>query len=138
VGANLYEVDTDARASVQASAESMANTSTAGAPTKVSSATAAADATAVLTVSNSHRTPSIRFLGKDGWRMALSHNSQSNEQSGPQKVASVPKPPRPVVSIPPMFGRPAFSAEEIEALILGGASVAPKVVSYSGGAKFKY
>ena len=38
----------------------------------------------------------------------------------------------------PMYGRPSFTEVEMEALILGGASIAPTVVAHSKGAKFTY
>jgi hypothetical protein len=37
----------------------------------------------------------------------------------------------------PMYGRPQFTEAEIEALLTGGATMAPKVLSHSTGAKFK-
>lgn len=67
----------------------------------------------------SHRTPSIHFLGKEGWARKL-----AGEQT-PQ-----------VVYIPPSYGRPAFTEEEMEALVTGGANLAPQVKDYSSGAMF--
>lgn len=67
-----------------------------------------------------HRVPSIKFLGKEGWA---------------KRLAGTPEPE--MVYIPPNYGRPMFSEEEMEALILGGASLAPEVVEYSYGAQFK-
>lgn len=36
----------------------------------------------------------------------------------------------------PMYGRPKFTEEEMEALMMGGATIAPQVVSVSSGASF--
>jgi hypothetical protein len=37
-----------------------------------------------------------------------------------------------------MYGRPKFTDAEMEALITGGANMAPEVVVHSSGAKFSY
>jgi hypothetical protein len=67
----------------------------------------------------SHRNPSIHFLGKDGWKIALT-------------------PFVPVVHapLPANYGRPGFSEEEMEALMMGGANLSPEVKQPSGGAIF--
>lgn len=137
VGAPLYEIDTDATASVEAASSSSSNSSeaaesaTASAPTeeapKAAEQPAAAAATTTPASSSSsaapHRTPSIQFLGKEGWAARLRGETQ----------AVVELPP-----IHPMYGRPAFSEEEMEALMLGGAEQAPKIASLSSGATFTY
>jgi hypothetical protein len=65
------------------------------------------------------RVPSIKFLGKDGWAQALS------------PTAAVVYAP-----MPPNYGRPKFSEAEMEALITGGANIAPQVKKHSSGAMF--
>lgn len=81
------------------------------------------------------RNPSIHFLGKSGWAERLSGHKETVSsdviaQSSPTAVVSVQS------DIHPMYGRPAFTEIEMEALIMGGAETAPSVVSPSGGARF--
>ena len=72
------------------------------------------------TSTTQHRILSIKFLGKAGWARLLTATEEAE-----------------IFVIPPMYGRPTFSEEEMEALILGGASIAPEVVGFSYGAAFK-
>lgn len=130
VGAPLYEIDTEATASVEASSKA----SDAAPPSspkedeahKVTDEPVAAGAAAVAakTTSSSpapqHRTPLIQFLGKEGWAARLRVGSE---------VVELPP-------IHPMYGRPAFTDEEMEAIMLGGAEQAPKIVKLSSGATF--
>jgi hypothetical protein len=68
----------------------------------------------------------IHFRGKDGWaQLKVVAASQSKAQPT-------------VIHIPPMYGRPAFTEQEIEALITGGANTAPVVKQHSSGAVFGY
>merc|ERR1711935_330275 len=57
------------------------------------------------------RVPSIRFLGKEGWQRALTAEVE--------------------LVIPVTYGRLDFSEEEIEALLSGGANIAPEIKEYS-------
>jgi pyruvate/2-oxoglutarate dehydrogenase complex dihydrolipoamide acyltransferase (E2) component len=120
VGAALYEIDTEAEASVTASVEA--------APTKKQPVVAAPlvaqpAAAAAVEETSSHRAPSIKFLGKEGWlRLRSSH----------AEAAVV------VFVIPPNYGRPKFTEEEMEALITGGANLSPDVKRQSSGAIFGY
>ena len=136
VGANLYEIDTEAEATVSA-----ADPAAAPAPVSVEAPSAAAKtaappasvATSIPAQDNS-RKPSIGFLGKTGWATKLSG-------APPQPQSLVPDKPNGVVvldgtMLTASYGRPAFSEEEMEALILGGANVAPSVISVSHGALF--
>ena len=66
------------------------------------------------------RIPSIHFLGKEGWARVLSGGSSV------------------VQHIPANYGRLVFSEEEMEALITGGASIAPEVKEYSSGGSFVF
>ena len=68
-----------------------------------------------------NRTPSIHFLGKEGW---------ARRRSGVQTPT--------IVYVPPSYGRPVFTEEEMEALVTGGASLAPDVKKYSSGSMFGY
>ena len=126
VGANLYEIDTDATASV--STQDVAKVETKAAPESDSKATSPVKsppppAVQMISKASATRTPSIHFLGKDGWASRL--NGQKSKE-----------PPQ-VVYIPPTYGRPKFTQEEMDALITGGADLAPSVLNYSTGAKFK-
>ena len=147
VGSQLYELDTEATGfTVEATATDTEDTT----PSTSSSSTAepaAAAAAAVETPvaaaaasssssssSTDHRTPSIHFLGKDGWEA---------RKSGTTTTAAVSTNPLAVTAIAddaavrhPMYGRPVFTDEEMEALLAGGATIAPEVAHYSSGAKF--
>eukprot|EP00550_Attheya_septentrionalis_P005745 CAMPEP_0198283460 /NCGR_PEP_ID=MMETSP1449-20131203/3029_1 /TAXON_ID=420275 /ORGANISM="Attheya septentrionalis, Strain CCMP2084" /LENGTH=197 /DNA_ID=CAMNT_0043980049 /DNA_START=394 /DNA_END=987 /DNA_ORIENTATION=- len=76
------------------------------------------------------RSPSIQFLGKEGWALRLS--PQHETESPVKGTTSVT-----VEHLHPMYGRPQFSEEEMEALMMGGANQAPEVQIHSGGAVFK-
>lgn len=122
VGAKLYEIDTDATAAVstkdapksEAKKASVESEPKAG-PSKKATPPPNASKTPA-------RTPSIHFLGKEGWASRLSGQKLNQPQ---------------VVYIPPMYGRPKFTQEEMDALITGGADLAPSVLDYSRGAKFQ-
>jgi len=116
VGSSLYEIDTNAEATVSADAPP------APTPTKEEDAPTEAPAAAAVSVPPTAqlRTPSITFLGKEGWMRRLSAQE------------AVPDTP-----ISSMYGRPVFSETEMEALILGGANVAPSVVSMSSTTVFE-
>jgi hypothetical protein len=58
-------------------------------------------------------------LGKDGWATALAGQV-----------------PEIVYEIPASYGRLKFTEEEMDALVLGGANIAPDIKAYSGGARF--
>ena len=122
VGADLYEIDTEAEATVTASETLAAEEAAAPAAKAATPAPAAAAPAASTTAENSHRTPSINFLGKDGWARVLSG------------AGSAPI----VYAIPADYGRPEFTEDEMEALVLGGANIAPDVKVYSAGAEFGY
>ena len=124
VGADLCEIDTEAEATVEAS-ESSSSPAEAAPATEapIAAATAAPPTPApakAAPVSPGARTPSIHFLGKDGWARVLSGGSSAVQQ------------------IPANYGRLTFSEEEMEALITGGASLAPDVKEYSSGGSFVF
>ena len=129
VGAPLYEIDTDATATVTSESSTKSESSSKAAESPKEEAPQPAQepvAAAQSSGSKSHRTPSIQFLGKEGWAARLKGDTSPTEQ-----VVDLPP-------IHPMYGRPAFSEEEMEAFMLGGAEQAPKVVSHSSGAVFTY
>merc|ERR1740117_916128 len=125
VGADLYEIDTEGVATVEAAA---APSTTEEAPAAPSTAEpVAAASTPAPTVSSSSsssssdvsseaRIPSINFLGKDGWAAALTV--------------------KPEVVVPANYGRLPMSEEEIEALMSGGANLAPELKAYSTNATY--
>jgi hypothetical protein len=99
------------------------------------------------------RIPSIKFLGKDGWssRKSVSSSPESSSIVPDTKTVSVKAPPSLVSSSPKAsspskshsaitvggetikstFGRGRISDQEMESLLLGGASTAPNIVRSS-------
>jgi pyruvate/2-oxoglutarate dehydrogenase complex dihydrolipoamide acyltransferase (E2) component len=142
VGAALYEIDTEAEASLDAAEPAAANAAATEepksepavkappppaaqtAPTTIAASTDTAD-------SSSDRAPSIHFLGKDGWAQRKSGHEPTAPVGGSGQKQTVV-----VEAIHPMYGRPKFSEAEMEALLTGGASMAPNVLLHSSGAKF--
>jgi len=119
VGADLYEIDSEAEPTVEADAAAEAAQPAAAAPVSAPSSGSTPvelAATDDPSTKPSSRVPAIKFLGKEGWQRVLT--------------------PEPEVSIPPSYGRLEFSEEEIEALISGGANLAPDVEEFSDGAVF--
>jgi len=129
VGADLYELDTDAEATVDTSAAPVSAPKTAKEggkeppPPKAETPKPSVKAATSQQKTQQHqRMPSIQFLGKEGWSRKLA------------VTPDLPPPP----PLPINYGRPSFSEEEIEALMTGGASMAPTVKQHSYGAKFGY
>jgi len=116
VGSDLYEIDSEAEATVEASEVAqpaqMATHASAPATEPTPTKSMAPD----ISSSTTSRLPSIKFLGKDGWQRALTVE--------------------PEFVIPATYGRLAFSEEEMEALLSGGANLAPELQEYSKGAVF--
>lgn len=137
VGANLYEIDTEAEATVTASsdapaAETAAETESSP-PPPVAATEPAVSVPPAAAASEAHREPSIHFLGKDGWSRRLSG----------APISLIPDKPNGVVvldgsMLTSNYGRPAFTEAEMEALMMGGADIAPQVVSHSSGAMFAW
>lgn len=122
VGADLYELDTEAEATVEASSAAPAPAPSAAkesapAPAPAPKKAAASPAPAPSKPATQHRTPAIQFLGKEGWM---------------RKLAGVPELP----PVPKNYGRPAFTEAEMEALMTGGANLVPQVKQHSSGAVF--
>ena len=128
VGSKLYEIDTEATAT----ATSPSTTEPMATP-KVQEMPAAAKtpAASAAAVSVPHgRTPSIHFLGKEGWAKQLS-----------PAASKLPAKPNATTTLDgsfltPMYGRPLFSEKDMETLILGGANIAPSVKTFSTGSTF--
>jgi len=129
VGADLYEIDSEATATVVAG-ESPSAEINAGDASGESEAVVAASETKTESSKSSHRVPSIKFLGKEGWAKRLSPSTAADASS------SDGQPPVIYGDIPPNFGRPVFTEEEMDALVQGGANLAPEVREHSGGALF--
>lgn len=134
MGAQLYEIDTEAEGTVAAppTAEpAQAETTT---PEQESTAAAVAETESTVAVPSHTRSPMIHFLGKSGWakrRAGIEESSSTPASpSSPTAVVTVQG------EIHPMYGRPRFTEKEMEALIMGGAETAPSVVSHSDGARF--
>mmetsp|Transcript_577 Transcript_577/g.727 ORF Transcript_577/g.727 Transcript_577/m.727 type:complete len:241 (+) Transcript_577:147-869(+) len=133
VGAQLYEIDTEAEATVSSPVDS-APSETAAAPVEVEAPLAKEENDSK--VASSSRTPSIKFLGKSGWE-----SRRSGETSSGAVESLVPDKPNGVITldgstISATYGRPLFNDDEIEALMSGGANLAPELVSPSKGAVF--
>jgi len=134
VGADLYQIDTEAEGIVVTSDSSSESPETTSA---VPEPVAAPTATEVNGDAHSERNPSIHFLGKEGWSKRLSGAAEEVTTSVPMQ----PSNPTSTISldgsfIGPNYGRPIFSEEEMEAILTGGANLAPEVLAQSGGAKF--
>lgn len=114
VGADLYEVDSEAEATVGAT--DIAGPGETAASVPVQEPTPTESAAPDTFTASPPRVPSIRFLGKEGWQRALTAEAE--------------------FAIPAMYGRIDFSEEEIEALLSGGANLAPEIKEYSAGAVF--
>lgn len=115
VGAQLYEIDTEAEASYVASDEPAAAAAASPSPAKEETKQQSAAPTPPPQKKEEahHRTPSIKFLGKDGWaqlKAGSGHQSPVTEQ------------------IHPLYGRLPFTQEEVDALVFGGASLEPQNV----------
>jgi hypothetical protein len=137
----LYEIDADAVATVEAgdSAAVPAPEATESAPAKEAPAVAAEAPVSDSSSSGNHRVASIHFLGKDGWAQRMSGHD-ATPAAPPAPSGPIHKQSTLVDSsmIHPMYGRPKFSEAEMEALMTGGANVAPNVLKLSEGSKFGY
>lgn len=144
VGANLYEVDTDAETSFEASTSSLAPISNSSAPPSLEPAGKKESIEAKsYSAESAHRSPLIKFLGKEGWEAARRGSSPTPALSVTPTISISLQSPHAVTKIShnaiihPMYGRPRFTAAEMEALLTGGATTAPTVLLHSSGATFK-
>jgi len=139
VGANLYEIDTEAAAAVVTSEDSSPD-STITEEENIAAPTGSIDASLLNSDINStsSRTPSIHFLGKSGWETRLNGGSGTATED---IHSLIPDKPNGVITLDgsmlsSMYGRPLFTEDEMDALMLGGANVAPTLISPSKGAVF--
>jgi pyruvate/2-oxoglutarate dehydrogenase complex dihydrolipoamide acyltransferase (E2) component len=144
VGSKLYEIDTDAEATATASSgeSGPAVAEKEDEEAAVESAPAETPVAAAVTedVSAQHRTPSIHFLGKKGWKNRLAGIEETPAGAAPA-MQQPPASPSAAVTLDgsgltPNYGRLPMTEREMEALILGGAETAPSLVSPSGPAMF--
>lgn len=133
VGSNLYSIDAEATPTVEGGAApqeapAAAVETVVAPPAPVAAATPVA-AAPPAPVSSHGRVPSIRFLGKSGWEARKLGISLS--------IPGLTAEPLDVdLNFDPMYGRPAISEDEMEALMSGGASFSPNVIKVSSGAEF--
>jgi hypothetical protein len=129
VGAKLYEIDTEATSTLL---HPPLEASTSAPTPDITTTTIPEDVSnhqiTEFSITSSIRVPSIRFYGKEGWSHRLSGASQ-NEESLPVEPQIPTKPNGVVVldgsMIHARYGRPDFTEDEMEALMLGGANMAP-------------
>lgn len=128
VGANLYQIDTEAEATASGTSAPDASsvqidTKSAEEPKEVTNVAATGEE-----AQSGVRVPSIHFLGKDGWKQRRSLPQVASSQVASSHPA---KPHGSVLvdgaKLPPTYGRMPFSEREIEALEMGGASEAPYI-----------
>mmetsp|Transcript_24884 Transcript_24884/g.30586 ORF Transcript_24884/g.30586 Transcript_24884/m.30586 type:complete len:229 (+) Transcript_24884:157-843(+) len=117
VGAKLYEIDTEGTVTVTSKSD---DSDSSDSTTSTDAEEVAAAITSATDTYNQVRTPSIQFLGKDGWKQKLS-------VQGEVPTPTVPLKPNGSITldggnIAPMYGRLPFSEREMEALLMGGAS----------------
>jgi hypothetical protein len=143
VGANLYELDMDGTATFEKPSNDSGSAiePPLSMEMPVTASPSSAASTSINGEATTHRFPSIKFLGKQGWEAA--RKGHAEVIAAPSSSPPASKKPNAVTTIfdntilHPMYGRPRFSEAEMEALIMGGATVAPTVVLHSSGAKFK-
>jgi hypothetical protein len=141
----LYELDTEGTATFDAAATSTSVSSTppeapSAAVPAVAPVVAVNGAVTAAASSDHHRLPSIKFLGKQGWEAARKGHAIAEQQPPKSVVAGKPNAVTTLFDntiLHPMYGRPRFTDAEIEALLTGGATLAPSILMHSGGAKFK-
>eukprot|EP00565_Helicotheca_tamesis_P000728 CAMPEP_0185732364 /NCGR_PEP_ID=MMETSP1171-20130828/15870_1 /TAXON_ID=374046 /ORGANISM="Helicotheca tamensis, Strain CCMP826" /LENGTH=234 /DNA_ID=CAMNT_0028401823 /DNA_START=217 /DNA_END=921 /DNA_ORIENTATION=- len=144
VGADLYKIDTEGKATVAGSYEISPTEEETSAPKPVATdVEEEAEGSYAVSPSppspeQSSRVPSIHFLGKEGWAARKSGKPADVPPAftAAKKVAGGSDIVYDGSGLPSTYGRPAFSEDEMEALITGGANLAPKVVKLSGGAEF--
>eukprot|EP00569_Conticribra_weissflogii_P010161 CAMPEP_0171374386 /NCGR_PEP_ID=MMETSP0879-20121228/14665_1 /TAXON_ID=67004 /ORGANISM="Thalassiosira weissflogii, Strain CCMP1336" /LENGTH=265 /DNA_ID=CAMNT_0011883729 /DNA_START=355 /DNA_END=1152 /DNA_ORIENTATION=- len=146
VGGGLYVLDTDTSLATAGSGPAVEGGSGDAAAagegkTEESNVSEAGSMEATPSPKSSKRTPSIHFLGKEGWKQRLSATDSSSSTSAQTATSTStstttttvtnakPHSPSTVTQIPysAMYGRPPITDEEMDALVLGGAEEAPEV-----------
>ena len=146
VGQGLYVLETEAAATATATAAAGSNVDVSAVDASLDAGETAAAATAT---SSPARKKSIQFLGKEGWKarmtMTAGDHPTTTPAAAPAAAATTtttvptssgrPNAPTSVTRIPysPMLGRPAITDEEMDALMLGGADEAPKLIKVGSG-----
>lgn len=87
VGANLYEIDTEAEATVQAS-KAPASDSADDIASEATVTTEPLLSSTMIETQEQHRIPLIKFLGKDGWARRLSGEEATTAATAPKAVSS--------------------------------------------------
>lgn len=133
VGANLLKIDTAGTPSAPAAPAPAASASAPSPATPAPPSPATAPAVAVANAPSSHagkRTPLIKFLGK---RSLLAKTAGHAPSSAVAPAAAMSPPPvryedikgtpgaKLFNELPPLFGRPALSPQEVAAIESGGA-----------------
>lgn len=139
VGAPLYTIDTDADVSQLLAQSSNDPLADKAADEQVASPVepSKVQIPSSVVASFGSRAPSIKFLGKAGWSARRNSEQQKVSIGNSSNFSdSLDKIILDAPSIDPMYGRPIFTEEEMESLMMGGASNAPKLLRYSSGAKF--
>lgn len=147
VGADLYELDTQADApALSSEAEESIHVGTTAEILSASNPpvlTSQETSTALA-----HRKQSIHFLGKDGWAKIRNQKPATEERKAPSlsivKTDAGSKVSPYATNVVyddtrvshPMYGRPQFTDSEIQALLMGFQGE-PDVIRHSTGAKFK-
>ena len=130
VGEGLYVLDTDTSVATS-SVES--NTNEVNISLDAEQMLANDEPAPILSSSSTARVPSIHFLGKEGWKKLLTATDEPNQTTATTTIptSNSPSAPTSITQMPysSMYGRPAITEEEMEALILGGAEEAPEVHS---------
>lgn len=134
VGEGLYVLDTDVSNAGAAVAVENTDMSEVNASLDAEKIAAAPEVEAVVAapsaaLASSERVPSIHFLGKEGWKERLAATGDASSSATTMVVSDKPHAPTSITNAPysPMFGRPAITDDEMEALMLGGADEAPEV-----------
>jgi len=134
VGEGLYVLDTDTSVATS-SVESNTNEVNVSLDAEQMLANDEPAPTLSTTSSSSStaRVPSIHFLGKEGWKKLLTATDEPNQTTTTTTIptSNSPSAPTSITQMPysSMYGRPAITEEEMEALVLGGAEEAPEVHS---------
>ena len=132
VGEGLYVLDTDTSVATS-SVENNTNEVNVSLDAEQMLATIDEPTTPTFSSSSTARVPSIHFLGKEGWKKLLTATDEPNKTTTTTTIptSNSPSAPTSITQMPfsSMYGRPAITEEEIEALILGGAEEAPEVHS---------
>lgn len=133
----MYEIDTEGVATVEATSTTDDSEGDALETELKETLTTASEAQSGdnATPLQVHRIPTIKFLGKDGW--AALRSGAAKEQTKAALSSPLDVTVLDGSTLSPLYGRPSLSEDEMDALMMGGANIAPAVSKYSRGALFK-